>query len=97
MGTIIDDDPSASLRLTEAAVPAPSLAIKLSKAGLSLRFATSTGQKYCVERCAALNASGGWQAVIGAEYIPGTGGQVELYLPISDTAPQRFYRVRVLP
>ena len=58
-------------------------------------FSTAAGSLYRVQRSAGLTAPVQWSVV--ADNVPGTGAIVEVSDPVAVGAPQRFYRVVLLP
>jgi uncharacterized repeat protein (TIGR01451 family) len=91
---------SAGFRVDPAlgATPAPSgiriSAVTLSGSDVRIRFASTSGGRYCVEATESL-ATPIWQTV--ADGVPGTGSLMDVIDARAAAHPQRFYRVRMLP
>jgi hypothetical protein len=80
------------------AVPSPSAirinTVMFSGSDVRIRFASSAGERYCVEATESL-ANPEWKIV--TDNVPGTGSLMDVIDARAATQPQRFYRVRMLP
>lgn len=91
---------SAGFRVEPAIGPAPaSSAIRISAVSVSgndvrIRFASTSGARYCVEATESLN-NPVWKII--ADGVPGTGSLMDVIDPRAATQPQRFYRIRMQP
>jgi hypothetical protein len=85
------------IRGTAAAMP-PALvvsAVSLSGTELRFRFPAGAGQSYVIESRDGL-AAGAWAEVPGTRQTS-AGAALEVSLPIRQSQPQQFYRVKQLP